>query len=84
MIIDDEGHKESLSEVSPAALSSLPTRMDLANFSLIISCLSGESGDIVHSYLHGFFRSTSRQAAKAEEVEEVRGDEEEADEENPV
>ena len=38
-----------------------------------VQCLSGEEGDIIHSYLRGFFRSTSRQ----DEVED-------GDEENPV
>ncbi|GMH53680.1 hypothetical protein TL16_g06916 [Triparma laevis f. inornata] len=44
-----------------------------------VQCLSGEGGDIVFSYLRGFFRSTSRPAG-GEEVVEV----EVKDEENPV
>ncbi|GMH78531.1 hypothetical protein TL16_g07838 [Triparma laevis f. inornata] len=51
-----------------------------------VQCLSGEGGDIVFSYLRGFFLSTSRLAAVEEEVDEV---EKEVnyngnDEENPV
>ncbi|GMH84803.1 hypothetical protein TL16_g10032 [Triparma laevis f. inornata] len=35
-----------------------------------VQCLSGEDGDIVHSYFRGFFRSTSRQAGRKEVVED--------------
>ncbi|GMH87797.1 hypothetical protein TrST_g8518 [Triparma strigata] len=50
-----------------------------------VQCLSGEDGDIIHSYLRNFFRSTSRQTSKVnedkdEEIEEI----ENGDEENPV
>ena len=48
-----------------------------------VKCLSGEEGDIIHSYLRGFFRSTSKQA-KDEEVDDVAVEIENADEENPV
>eukprot|EP00519_Triparma_laevis_P015346 CAMPEP_0182492790 /NCGR_PEP_ID=MMETSP1321-20130603/1866_1 /TAXON_ID=91990 /ORGANISM="Bolidomonas sp., Strain RCC1657" /LENGTH=61 /DNA_ID=CAMNT_0024695383 /DNA_START=172 /DNA_END=354 /DNA_ORIENTATION=- len=44
-----------------------------------VQCLSGEDGDIIHSYLRGFFRSTSRQASNEDE-DEIEG----GDEENPV
>ncbi|GMI17735.1 hypothetical protein TrLO_g14838 [Triparma laevis f. longispina] len=55
-----------------------------------VQCLSCDGGDIIHSYLRGLFRSTSRQAAEEEEeVEEVEAgeetkDDDENDEENPV
>ena len=44
-----------------------------------VQCLSGEDGDIIHSYLRGFSRSTSRQASNEDEDEIEYGDEE-----NPV
>ena len=48
-----------------------------------VKCLSGEEGDIIHSYLRGFFRSTSKQA-KDKEVDDVAVEIENGDEENPV
>ncbi|GMH61932.1 hypothetical protein TrST_g1068 [Triparma strigata] len=48
-----------------------------------VKCLSGEEGDIIHSYLRGFFRSTSKQA-KDEEVDDVEVEIENGDEENPM
>ena len=46
-----------------------------------VQCLSGEDGDIIHSYLRGFFRSTSKQAS----IENEDDDENEnGDEENPI
>eukprot|EP00519_Triparma_laevis_P014726 CAMPEP_0182492234 /NCGR_PEP_ID=MMETSP1321-20130603/1436_1 /TAXON_ID=91990 /ORGANISM="Bolidomonas sp., Strain RCC1657" /LENGTH=152 /DNA_ID=CAMNT_0024694673 /DNA_START=318 /DNA_END=773 /DNA_ORIENTATION=- len=47
-----------------------------------VNCLSGEDGDIIYSYLRGFFRSTSRQSSKVNEDEDEEI--ENGDEENPV
>ncbi|GMH70799.1 hypothetical protein TL16_g05497 [Triparma laevis f. inornata] len=51
-----------------------------------VQCLSDEDGDILHSYIRGFSRSTSRQASKVNEDENEieNGDEENGDQENPV
>ena len=49
-----------------------------------VKCLSGEDGDIIHSYFRGFFRSTSRQASNEDEDEIENGDEENPAEEEVV